>query len=181
MLIHLFIHSFIVDHPEDEEGESPPTTEREPPNVDPSARKRSEEEEIPDPIMFRGRQHPGWRSVRQGIEQRHQDRHQAFRTRRKEVNQGIYVESGRASIITPGEGLPEKGTEEWIRLRETNWKEEAKILVETFKWWKKCGGRFWKDREEKREWSLKQFGIPFIRYPSRDDQYEWIKDMPEIE
>jgi hypothetical protein len=51
-----------------------------------------------------------WQSVEQGIAQRHRERHQAFGARRRQVNQGIYVESRDVSPISPWAGLPEKGT-----------------------------------------------------------------------
>jgi hypothetical protein len=88
------------------------------------------------------------------------------------------VESRDEGPISPWAELPKKGTEEWIRFRETNWREEAKRLIETFKCRKKCGGQFWMDKEERREWRLKHLEIPFISYPGRDDPYDSIKEMP---
>jgi hypothetical protein len=111
-----------------EEGEPPPMEKKpaDPESVESGPRERPEEEEIPDPITFRGRQHPGWRSVGQGIEQRHQGRHQAFRIRKREVNQETYVEPRASSPITPTWSLPEKGTEEWIGLREETGKRKLR-------------------------------------------------------
>jgi hypothetical protein len=74
----------------------------------------------------------------------------------------------------PWTGFPEKGTEGWVNLRERNWEEEAKGLIETFKWWKKCGGQYWRDKEERREWRLRHLEIP-----GKDDPYDSIKDMAE--
>jgi hypothetical protein len=82
------------------------------------------------------------------------------------------------SPISPWAELPKKGTDEWLHFRETNWREEAKRLIETFKWWKKCGGQSWKAREERRFWRFKHLEIPFVRYPDMDDPYESIKKMP---
>jgi hypothetical protein len=88
------------------------------------------------------------------------------------------VELREVSPISPWAELPRKGTEKWIRFREKNWREEAKRLIETFKWWKKCGDQFWMDKEERRFWRLKHLEIPFISYPGRDDPYDSIKDIP---
>jgi hypothetical protein len=88
------------------------------------------------------------------------------------------VESRDVSPISPWAELPKKETEEWIRLRDINWKEEAKGLIETFKWWKKCTGELWMAREERGEWRLQHLEIPFISYPTRDDPYDSIKNRP---
>jgi hypothetical protein len=155
---------------EDEKGESPPLEKGEEASVGPAA---WEEIEVRWP-----EESSGWESVEQGIARRHRRGRQAFRNRRWDVNQGIYVEPRDVSPISPWAELPKKGTEEWTSFGNTNWREEAKRLIEAFKWWKKCGGQFWKDKEERREWRLKHLEIPFISCPGRGDPYDSIKDMP---
>jgi hypothetical protein len=110
---------------------------------------------------------------------RHQAGIQAFRKRRRETNRGIYVEPPNTSPISPGGRLPEKGTADWLRIRGDRWKEEVKRIVEAFKWWKKCQSEMLFEREAARERLCRHLEIPYIRYPSRDEPYESIKDMPE--
>jgi hypothetical protein len=92
-----------------------------------------------------------WRSVEDRILMRHKEGHQAFKKRRRQMNRGIYVEPPNTSPISPGGGLPEKGTKDWLRIRGERWKEEAKRIVETFKWWKMCESEMLFEREATRE------------------------------
>jgi hypothetical protein len=129
------------------------------------------------PIIFWRKKE--WRSVEDRIVLRHKAGRQAFKKRRREVKRGIYVEPPNTSPISPGGGLPEKGTKDWLRIRGERWKEEAKRIVKTFKWWKKFQSEMFFEREAARERLCRQLEIPYIRYPSRDEPYESIKDMPE--
>jgi hypothetical protein len=60
--------------------------------------RRVSNEEPLEPGTFR--QLPRWWSIDEGIERRHEKRHQAFRNRRSQVKQGTYVESLKDSPIT---------------------------------------------------------------------------------
>jgi hypothetical protein len=122
---------------------------------------------------------PGWETAEQRIARKHRAGYRAFKQRKWEVNQGIYVEPKEPSPISPLAGLPEKGTEDWLYFRGMHWREEAKRLTETFKWWKKCSGPRWRAGEEMRLWKLERLEIPFISYPGVDEPCESIKDMPE--
>jgi hypothetical protein len=95
-----------------------------------------EEDEDPSPLRYppRERWHARWRSVEEGVIQRHQGRHQAFRIRRREVKQGTYVESKERSPIAPQiewENAPTEGSAEWLRFQKYYWREERKRMVYT--------------------------------------------------
>jgi hypothetical protein len=123
---------------EDIEGEPPPTVEgpsfitwEEIESRRPKAPNRSKEERPdPDPETFGGRVHPEWRSVEQGIEKRHEGRHQAFRNRRRQANQGTYVESLKPIPITEQAELEsvEKGSALWNERQALHWKLEIERM-----------------------------------------------------
>jgi hypothetical protein len=95
-----------------------------------SSSSEGEEEEDPSPLSYppRERWHPKCRSVEQGIEQRHQGRHQAFRIRKKEAKQEPYVELKEPSPIAPQATWGEKGSEQWLECQKTPWEEEARRM-----------------------------------------------------
>jgi hypothetical protein len=95
------------------------------PSVSEIEAKNSEEENSEDDrihVRFEDgsviyRRYGGWTSVGDRIQKRHKEGRQAFRKRKREVKRGIYVEPPRTSILSPGWGLPEKGTADWDRIR----------------------------------------------------------------
>jgi hypothetical protein len=120
-----------------------------------------------------------WRTVEDRIALRHKAERQAFKRRGREINRGIHVEPPNTSPLSPGGGSPEKGMKDWLRIRGDRWKEEVKRIVETFMWWKKRQSEMFFERPAARERLCRHLEIPYIRYPSRDEPYESIKDMPE--
>jgi hypothetical protein len=88
------------------------------------------EVESPDPLTFVGRVHPGFNTVEQGITERHQRRHQAFRNRRRLIKSGMYQESLEDSPITEQmewESV-EKGSPLWNERQELYWKLEIEKM-----------------------------------------------------
>jgi hypothetical protein len=142
----------------------------------PVERVRSEEEEVPDPLTFRGRTHPGWRSLEEGIEQRHQGRHQAFQNRRSQVKRETYVESLKPSPITEQmewESV-EKGSSLWKARQAIHWKLEIERMF--IPWPVKADVKL-EQMDERREWMLSHLEIPFLRYPRREENAMRIIDL----
>jgi hypothetical protein len=97
--------------------------------------------------------------VKEGIAKRHQDRHQAFRKRKKQVNQGIYVESLKPIPILEQiewESV-EKGSPLWKERQDFHWKSE---IERTFIPWPVKADVKLEQMDEKREWKLKHLEIP---------------------
>jgi hypothetical protein len=164
----------------DEEGDSPPLIriEEQPWGIWGPRPRFGTEQEIPDPETFVGRIHPRWKLVEQGIEERHHARHQAFRNRRRQVNQGTYVESLKASPITEQmewESV-EKGSPLWEKRRATHWKLEIERMF--IPWPVKADVNL-ERMDERREWMLGHLEIPFLRYPKREENSVQIMDLPE--
>jgi hypothetical protein len=93
--------------------------------VRPLIQPRSKPEvESPDPLTFVGRAHPGFDTVEQRMAKRHQKRHQAFRNRRRQVNQGVYKERQESSPMLEQIEWErvEKGSPLWIERKNHYWK-----------------------------------------------------------
>jgi hypothetical protein len=155
----------------------------EPLDLEPSSSENGDEEEqVPDPLSFLPRR-GGWRSVEQGIEQRHGGRHLAFRIRRREVKQGVYAESKESSPIAPQiewKEAPTKGTAQWYERQRFFWEIETQRMFSTSRWWEKWNKRDdWEIKEAQREWKLKHLEIPFLRFPTREETYECILKVPD--
>jgi hypothetical protein len=120
-----------------------------------------------------------WRSVKDAIEERHEEGRKAFRVRKRQVKRKEYFkEEPDLSVMSEQAEWEsvEKGSKLWEERRALYWKMEAERLFSTWDTSKDLGLEA-DDRE--REWKLRHLEIPFIRYGYERDNFATMWQIPE--